>query len=54
MKMYEEVRVYYMKVSGELPLGKEPHSIHYIGGWVSPRAGLDAVERQQSLTPAGN
>jgi hypothetical protein len=26
----------------------------WIRGWVGPRAGLDAVERQKSLAPAGN
>jgi len=28
-----------------LPPGKEPPSTHRIGGWVGPRAGLDAVEK---------
>jgi hypothetical protein len=26
----------------------------WIGGWVSPRASLDAVDTEKSLVPAGN
>jgi hypothetical protein len=33
--------------------GKNP-GIHWIGGWVGPRAGLDAVENSKNLTPARN
>jgi hypothetical protein len=32
--------------------GKEPPSIHWIGGWVGPRAGLDAVWREKFPAPA--
>jgi hypothetical protein len=38
-----------MEVSGKLqgpaalPLGKEPPATHWIGGWVGPRADLNAV-----------
>jgi hypothetical protein len=28
--------------------------VHWIGGWVGPRAGLDAAEKRKSLAPAGN
>jgi hypothetical protein len=41
-----------MKVSGQLHtpaalfLEKEPH---WIGGWVGPKAGLEAVERRKIL-----
>jgi hypothetical protein len=39
-----------MEVSGQLHSpaaltpGKEPRGAHWIGGWVGPRTGLDAVE----------
>jgi hypothetical protein len=29
--------------SAALPLGKEPHGTNRKGGWVGPRAGLEAV-----------
>jgi hypothetical protein len=58
MKTYGGVEVqlhhswprHYMDVSGQLhtaaalPPGKELPDIHWIGGWVDPRAGLDAVK----------
>jgi hypothetical protein len=28
--------------------------IHWIGGWVVPRTGLDSVEKRKSLASAGN
>jgi hypothetical protein len=34
-----------LHVLAVLPLGKEPPGIHWIGGWVDPRAGLDDVEK---------
>jgi len=46
-----------MKVNGQLhatsalPSGKEPN---WIGGIVSPRAGLDIVAKREILAPAGN
>jgi len=51
-----------MEVSGQLcavttlPPGKEPPSIHWIGGWVGPRASLDAMTKRQNPTivTAGN
>jgi hypothetical protein len=49
-----------MEVSGQLHSpaallqGKEPLGTHWIEGWVSPRAGLDAVERGKSLDLIGN
>jgi hypothetical protein len=42
-----------MEVSGQLnapaalPPGKEPLGTHLIGGWVGPRAVLDAVEKRK-------
>jgi hypothetical protein len=34
---------------------REPaHEMHWIGGWVSLRAYLNAVDRKKSLIPAGN
>jgi hypothetical protein len=34
---------------------KYPQNTHFIGGWVGPRNGLDAVEwRKISLAPTGN
>jgi hypothetical protein len=48
-----------MEVSGQLhaPATLAPSEralgIHWIGGWVGPRAGQDAVEKQKSCT-AGN
>jgi hypothetical protein len=32
-----------------LPPGKEPPGTHWIGGWVGPRAGLDAQARRKIL-----
>jgi hypothetical protein len=45
-----------MEVSGQfhapdaLPPGKDPR-YHWIGGWVDPRGGLDAVAKRKSPTP---
>jgi hypothetical protein len=43
---------------GHAPASSPPRrgpSIHWIGGWVGPRAGLDAVEKKKkSLATAGN
>jgi hypothetical protein len=36
--------------SADLPPGKEPPSTHWIGGWVSPRASLDAAKIKISCT----
>jgi hypothetical protein len=35
------------------PLGKEPLVTQSIGGWVGPRAGLDAVEKRKILPLSG-
>jgi hypothetical protein len=49
-----------MEVSGQLhapanlPPRKEATSIHWIGGWVNPRACLDAVEKGKNLYLPGN
>jgi hypothetical protein len=46
-----------MEVNGQLhapaalPPGKEPPGTHCIGGWVGPRAGLDAVVRRKISSP---
>jgi hypothetical protein len=37
----------------DLPPGKEPTRIHWIGGWVNPRAGLDDVEKRKFLILGG-
>jgi hypothetical protein len=39
-----------------LPPGKEPPDNHWIGGWVGPRAGLDAVAKRKNpvIASAGN
>jgi hypothetical protein len=48
-----------MDVSGQLhtpaalPPGKEPDT-HRIGGWVGPRAILDAVVKRKIPSPTGN
>jgi hypothetical protein len=36
-----------------LPLGERAPSTHWIGGWVGPRFGMDAVEERKFCT-AGN
>jgi hypothetical protein len=36
-----------------LPPGKEPPRTHWLGGWVSPRAGLHDVEWRKILTLPG-
>jgi hypothetical protein len=33
------------------PWGKDPGT-HWIGGWVGPRAGMDAEARRKILSPA--
>jgi len=51
-----------MEVSGHfhdpvtLPPGKESQGTRWIGGWVGPRAGLDAVAKgiNPFIAPAGN
>jgi hypothetical protein len=35
---------------GRLPSEKEALATNWIGGWVGPRAGLDAVEKRKFLT----
>jgi hypothetical protein len=46
-----------MEVSGQLhapvvlPPGKEPPGTHRIGGWMDPRAGLDAVVKRKIMRP---
>jgi hypothetical protein len=48
-----------MEVNGQLHIphaylqGKVP-DINWIGGWMGPRAGLDAVEKRKSLATAWN
>jgi hypothetical protein len=38
-----------------LPSGSELPDTHWIGGWVGPRAGLDAMEKKnKSLASTGN
>jgi hypothetical protein len=68
MKAYEEVDVYIhvfltsALVGGEWSAsctchftpGKRTLSAHWIGGWVGPRAGLDAVEKRNFLTLQGH
>jgi hypothetical protein len=39
--------------SAALPLGKEPPSTYWIGGWVGPTASLDAMERRRTLAVPG-
>jgi hypothetical protein len=54
MKKYRGVEVYLhaffasaLDVDGQLqPRGNIPFGTHLIGGWVGPRAGLDAVEKR--------
>jgi hypothetical protein len=48
-----------MEVSGQLhapaalPPGKGPPGTRWMGGWVGPRAGLDAVENRKILPLLG-
>jgi len=38
-----------MEVSGQLcPQGKDPRT-HWIGGWISPRAGLDTMAKRKKI-----
>jgi hypothetical protein len=37
-----------------LPLGKELPGSHWIGGWVGPIDGLDAVKKRKISAPARN
>jgi hypothetical protein len=37
-----------------LPVGKELHSVCWMGGWVGPRAGLDMVTKKKYEASAGN
>jgi 4-amino-4-deoxy-L-arabinose transferase-like glycosyltransferase len=32
---------------GRFTPGKKPPGTHWLGGWVAPRAGLDAVEKRK-------
>jgi hypothetical protein len=38
---------------GRFAPGEKARSNHWIGGWMGPRVGLDAVEKEKSCT-AGN
>jgi hypothetical protein len=40
-----------LHVPAALPPGKEPPVTHWTGGWVGPRAGLDAVVKRKILSP---
>jgi hypothetical protein len=66
MKAYEGVDVYThifltsaLVRSGQLHApaalhpGKRAPGTHWTGGWVGPRAGLDAVDKRQFLTLPG-
>jgi len=50
------MKTYYMDVDGQVHVptaltpGKVPGT-HWIGGWVGPRAGLDAVVRRKIPSP---
>jgi hypothetical protein len=49
-----------MEMSGELYAPavllheNSPPGTHWMGGWVGPKAGLDAVEKIKKSCPAGN
>jgi hypothetical protein len=38
---------------GRFTPGERAAGIHWIGGWVDPRAGLNDMEKWKFLTPAG-
>jgi hypothetical protein len=38
---------------GRFTLGERAPGMHWIGGWVGPRAGLDDVEKRKFLTLPG-
>jgi hypothetical protein len=38
---------------GHFTPGERAHGVHWIGGWVVPRAGFDAVEKRKLLTLPG-
>jgi len=46
-----------MELNGQLPTpatlppGKEPSHTHWIGGWIRPRACLDAMAKRKNLCP---
>jgi hypothetical protein len=41
-------------LSARFTLGELAAAIHRIGGWVGPKAGLDAVKKRKSLASARN
>jgi hypothetical protein len=68
MKVYGGVEVYVhvfltsALLGGEWSASRPGHftpkervpGIHWIGGWVGPRAGLDDVEKRKNPDPSGN
>jgi hypothetical protein len=40
--------------SGRFPPGERAPGPLWIGGWLGPRAGLNAMEKRNILVPAGN
>jgi hypothetical protein len=43
-----------VSLTGRFTSGETAPVTHWIGGWVGPTAGLDAMEKEKYLTPAGN
>jgi hypothetical protein len=39
---------------GRYTPGERAPGIYWIGGWLDPRAGLNALEKRKSLSSAGN
>jgi hypothetical protein len=40
--------------NGRFAPGDRAPGIHWVGDWVDPRAGLDAMEERRYFAPAGN
>jgi hypothetical protein len=54
MNTYGEWRYSSIPDLGRFTPGERAPGTHWIGGWVGPRAGLDAMEKREAVAPARN